>query len=170
MDKYPILDASGKARQWLAGHGGIIVWRNQEIGVNRPDRLTPAPRGQEPPTPPHWAYAIDRVLTADDVIFYQRSRVVGGLYKTAAGADRNPPVDSSRCVPVGHVLTQHTLEELEYRTEATRNDGRPLDVFYRYGWVEWTAIVPCPLRHSHGVSVNCECFPTDAACATEWGD
>ena len=39
---YPILDASGKAHEWLRAGRGLVIWESHDIGAGRPNQLTPA--------------------------------------------------------------------------------------------------------------------------------
>ena len=42
MKPYPILDVSGKTREWLQAGRGLVVWQSHDIGAGRPDQFTPA--------------------------------------------------------------------------------------------------------------------------------
>ena len=44
-------------RGFFRDRGGVVLWKNCEIGVSRPDMMTPATHQDgSPPKPPHWAY------------------------------------------------------------------------------------------------------------------
>lgn len=45
-----------EVREWYRSRGGAIRWVSCELGVSRPEMLTPAETDGQPTRPPHWAY------------------------------------------------------------------------------------------------------------------
>ena len=102
---------------------------------------------------PHWAFkGGDRLLSADDVTFYEKgsvatvatlkgrdlewSNTIAG-HKAASAALRKLPTDNGDA-PV-RLAFAYTVEVINYRTVETREDGRPLDSFDRVAIIQWSA-------------------------------
>ena len=111
MKPYPILDVSGKTREWLQAGRGLVVWQSHDIGAGRPDQFTPADhvdscQGCEALTvkpilpgesltiettapacrKPHWAYMPAHVYRSkSEVLFYLPSRIVQSWNDSAQG-------------------------------------------------------------------------------------
>jgi hypothetical protein len=148
---YPIMDESGKVREWFAAGRAVRVWASHDIGAGRPDMLTPG----DVQTPPHWAYPLHAsiVYSAEQVTFFERSHVVADWSDSPAGwkaAARmiGSGLESERTVPIGKVLTNYTVERITFHSEQTVNGGgigprgvRPLCTRCRVAVVAWTAIV-----------------------------
>jgi hypothetical protein len=148
---YPIMDESGKVREWFAAGRGVRVWTSQDIGAGRPDMLTPA----DCTDAPHWAYPLHAsiVYKASEVTFFERSHVVADWSDSPAGwkaAARmiGSGLESERTVPIGKVLTNYTVERITFHSEQTvpggfggAKDTRPLCTRDRVAVVAWTAIV-----------------------------
>lgn len=155
MPKYPVLDESGKVRQWIAQRKRIAVWENREIGANRPDVLTP-----EGASCPHWAYSPvpARVLDAQDVEFFHKGPVYfdGHRYHEwsdtpagwrAARAVKNLPQDNGDA-PI-RLRFAYTVERVCYMTRETYqyapevrkagDEPMPLGIHYRVAIVQWSA-------------------------------
>jgi len=45
-----------EVREWYKSRGGAMRWVSKELGVSRPEMLTPAETDGQPTRPPHWAY------------------------------------------------------------------------------------------------------------------
>jgi len=158
MDKYPILDESGKVRTWLDQGRGVDVWASHDIGAGRPDVFTPHGAPQ-----PHWAYVVERTLGPDDVVFYHPVGVVRSWHDTPQGnraaskaLARDYP-DKTRTAPAGtfsttHTITHYAMGSITIRPEAdggtvlryrASNEAHPtlLDVEFRVGILEWSALV-----------------------------
>jgi hypothetical protein len=144
---YPIMDESGKVREWIDAGRGVRVWESHDIGAGRPDMMTPG----DVTMPPHWAYPIEgsRVLQTAEVTFYRRSYVVEMWSDTPAGwkaAERMlPKLERERTAPIGKVLTSYTFERLSLETtervKVSDDYSRPLHTISRVAIVAWTAIV-----------------------------
>jgi hypothetical protein len=63
------VDDVEKIRGWFKSRGGVLMWTNQEIGVTRPEQITPATHEDGTPGgPPHWAYRGESVsLQPNDI-------------------------------------------------------------------------------------------------------
>jgi hypothetical protein len=141
---YPIMDESGKVREWLAAGRGVRVWASHDIGAGRPDMLTPG----DVQTPPHWAYPrhASIVYTVEQVTFFERSHVVQDWSDSPAGwkaAARlfSSGLETERVAPIGKVLTNYTIERITFHSVETVQPGRPLCTRDRVAVVAWTAIV-----------------------------
>jgi len=65
-----------KVRGWFRDRGGVVRWRSLEIGVMRPDQLTPKlSESGEPMGKPHWAYDDPIELSPDDIDVSDRTDV-----------------------------------------------------------------------------------------------
>lgn len=156
MDKYPVLDESGKVKQWLAEGRGVDVWQSQEIGANWPDMLTPhgSPK-------PHWAYAL-HLDNADPeaLVFYQPVHIVKSWRDTPQGVKAAKRAlgtypDETRVTPAGtfkrtYTLVYYTLGSIHIRPDAEggtivryRAEGEEhptlLAVEFRVGILMWLA-------------------------------
>jgi hypothetical protein len=55
-------------RTWFKARGGVVLWSNQEIGVSRPEMMTPATHQDgSPASPPHWAYGNPVQLKPEEI-------------------------------------------------------------------------------------------------------
>lgn len=115
--KYPILDTTGKVREWLDAGRGLRVWTNQEIGANRSDQLTPG----DITCSPHWAYTLgsSRVLGPDDITFYTKCSGFTRIHSDSpAGwkaaekecARLNDQPDKEWSAPAGRFARMYTVE------------------------------------------------------------
>jgi hypothetical protein len=130
----PILDPTGKVRQWL-DDGGFCVWENREIGVMRHDILTPLHARQ-----PHWAY--EKTLTifdASECLFYLPGRIVKSWSDTPSGyraaqraLDRMP--DETRDAPIGRIFTTYTLHPFTLGSITIRPDSEGGTILDTYGY------------------------------------
>ncbi len=141
----PILDTSGKVREWLTRDGCFRVWVSLEIGVERPHIFTPS-NG----TCPHWAYKDNSQLLSEvDCVFYQKSGVAyydGKFYEwpdTTQGYKKAekvigtlPANNGDSPVPFAY---EYTIERMEMRSVETRADGRPLQTHFMIAIIQWTA-------------------------------
>ena len=154
--RYPIMDESGKAAEWLAAGRGIAIWSSRLIGEYAPDKLTPGDVTEAP----GWRYTgrPDCILGPDDVLFYRKSNVatayrpegsegyvnIRGRYSaTPAGykaAERNVPAPYYVDAPIGRVYHRFTVEYVTYESTEKRGDGRPVDYLSHHAIIEWTAI------------------------------
>lgn len=156
MDKYPVLDETGKVKQWLTEGRGVDVWQSQEIGANRPDLLTPhgAPK-------PHWAYELHLDnADPDSLTFYRPVHVVKSWRDMPQGvraAQRALAIypDETREAPAGtfkttYTLVYYTMGSIHIRPDAEggivlryRAEGEEhptlLDVEFRVGILMWSA-------------------------------
>ena len=150
----PILDESGKVRQWLVDGRGVAVWVSHDIGANRPDMLTP---GDAPK--PHWAYEKDCTLTSEsECLFYAPGCIVKSWrdtpqgYKAAHKYLASLP-DEHRDAPIGRVYTTYTFHAYEMGSITIRPESEGgtvlqtygpnaslVDVEFRVGIRQWTAI------------------------------
>lgn len=153
-EPYPVLDETGKVKEWLENGRELIVWRSVEIGSRRADLLTPGDADK-----PHWAY--ERFLwfrEIGEVLFFQKSRVVKTYTDTPAGwkaAERNLPDDYERAGLAIKSRVTHSVQRLcyettervpfplraEFRKEGAEIKDRALDVNFRIGIVEWVATI-----------------------------
>jgi hypothetical protein len=152
METYPIMDETGKVREWFAAGRAVRVWRSQDIGAGRPDMLTPA----DCMDAPHWAYplAASTIYKHSEVTFFERSHVVADWSDSPAGwkaAARmiSSELEHERVAPIGKVLTNYTVERITLHSTTTvkggfggATDTRPLCTRCRVAVVAWTAIVP----------------------------
>jgi hypothetical protein len=159
--KYPILDTTGKVRQWLEQGRGVRVWTNLEIGVSRPNILTPADTVSADEAP-HWAYKGGGTLvlkSMDEVTFYQKSgvyydgsnywewndtpsgrRAAMKAFDTGEYKGNELPHDNAGA-PLKMVF-EYTLDGVEYRSTDIRPDtGNPLSTRYKVAVVQWVARV-----------------------------
>jgi hypothetical protein len=160
--KYPILDATGKIRQWLEQGRGVRVWQSQLIGKPANDVLTPADTVSEN-DPPHWEYrgGCKRVLrTMNDVVFFEKSCVYfdGDNYwewhdspqgRRAAEKAYDNGEYKGNILPKDNgdypikMLFNYTLETLTYestaRVSVVGRDDRPLSTHFRLAIVQWSA-------------------------------
>ena len=155
---YPILDETGKVKRWLTDGRGLAVWENKEIGVDRPDRLTPAGCPK-----PHWAYTLKRTITdLHNVTFYRPTGIVKSWpdspqgYRAAQAALNKLP-DETREAPgrtgtfgTAYTLCRYTMGSITIRPDSEggttvryrmSDEQSPtlLDVSFRVGILRWTA-------------------------------
>lgn len=137
----PIMDETGKARQWLDSGHGIAIWESHEIGANRPDILTP---GDAPK--PHWAYVKAETITSlDACLFYSPMNVVKSWSDTPAGLkaaqralDKMP--DTEHDAPIGKVYTAYTIYRYTLGSICIRPDSEGGTVLDRFGDNHLTAV------------------------------
>ena len=173
--RYPILDESGRARQWLADGRGIAVWTNQEIGNPRGEQLTPADHTCGAAAKckdfacrrPHWAYAYARTLhDASECLFYAPVSIVKSWHDSPSGrraartALEKTYTAKTRTAPIGTVhetytIRPYTLGSIDIQPEGTQLVyARPdatnlLAVEFRVGILLWSAIDPTPEAEAH---------------------
>ena len=130
----PILDESGKVRQWLEAGRGVTVWESHDIGAGRPDMLTPGD-GQRP----HWAYVAARTITnAEDCLFYAPGHIVQSWSDTpsgnrAASKALAKMADETRTAPIGTVHVTHTIHRYAMGSIDIRPDADGRTVLQTYG-------------------------------------
>lgn len=61
-------DKVDQTRTFFRERGGVVLWRNQEIGVQRPEIMTPARNADGLlAVKPHWAYGNEMMLRPDQI-------------------------------------------------------------------------------------------------------
>lgn len=163
MTKYPVMDPSGKVRQWLADGRKVAVWEDKEISSSpAPDVLTPADG-----KPGHWRYGQkpSRILELDDVTFYLKGSAVRHWtdspngWKAAQRHLASLPEDNRKpdgSWPPCRLSFRYTIERLSLQSEETYTAGdfeRPLLIEFRVAIIRWStrladAVTPRGPDHS----------------------
>lgn len=151
--RIPVLDPTGKVKEWLDSNRGINVWENVDLSSHSVGQLafTPGDKGK-----PSWRYSLKE--TVNDVtrfIFYKRANVVKRFSSTPQGfkaawrfVETQDP--TPRDTPIGKVYCAYSVEDVFYETpervtyplapNESAPQTRPLDCLYFAGVVQWQAI------------------------------